>query len=498
MPCISILIVDDVAIECSGIHNLINSYHINCRIKTCENGVAALNIIGQGFIPDLLITDIRMPFMDGLELSRQVLSQWPAVKIVVISAYDEFTYAQQAVKIGVMDYVLKPIDVIDFGQIFMKAYQSALCEKEEKKQQLQENLMQLHFYRKRFSPQEQSLPWQGDVLPILFCTANRIQPRQSIQCDGIFPALHTSFPLDDYTDLLLLHDFTGAPPERMQITPMFHTLTQRLTQRLNGTCILLIGSYVQSMEALTQELDKMDRMLDRIMDISQSTFFFADDLAHPDTKRHSDALIAHLHAATLASSDVLNVQTVHTELNSVLEKLRSIPELSQRQVRRHVAMALEIVGTRFPLDPNTTPSMDDLYSCQTIEELSDFLQSYCSALASLCTNSDSSGMDGRIAAQITQFIDEHYPEDINLQTIAASLHYSPGYISTIFRRVTGDSVVKAINRRRIQAAKKLLLTTNYTSMEISKMVGYTSSSYFGQIFRLTTGMTPNTFREKGD
>lgn len=498
MPCISILIVDDIAIECSGIRRLIDSYHLNCRIKTCENGVSALNIIKQGFVPDLLITDIRMPFMDGLTLSRQVLIQWPSIKIIIISAYDEFSYAQQAVKIGVMDYVLKPIDVIDFGQTFTKAYQTVLCEKEEKNQQLHESLLSYLFYRKRIPQQKQALPWQGDVLPILFCTNNRIPPHQSIQCDGILPSLYTCFSVDDYTMLLLFHDFAGELPDRTQSAAMFSSLTKRLTQCLNGTCILLIGNCIQSVETLTQELYKMDCMLDLIMDISQSTFFFADAIAHPDTRRRSDTLIAHLSAATLASSDVLNVQTVRTELNNVLETLRSIPGLSWRQVRRHLAMALEIVGTRFPLNPNTAPSTNDLYACQTIDELSDFLQSYCSALANTCENGDSNSMDNRITAQITQFIDEHYAESINLQIIASSLHYSPGYISTLFRRITGDSIVNAINRRRIQAAKHLLLTTNYTSLEISKVVGYTSASYFGQIFRLTTGVTPTAFRGKGD
>ena len=91
MSFISTLVVDDIAIERRGLRSLIEHINLGIHVETAENGVDALEIIRNGFIPDIIVADIRMPLMDGLEFSRRVLEERPETKIIIVSAYDQFS-----------------------------------------------------------------------------------------------------------------------------------------------------------------------------------------------------------------------------------------------------------------------------------------------------------------------------------------------------------------------------------------------------------------------
>lgn len=116
---VRILIVDDQELERTGIKFLIDEYKLNLDVAEAKNGEVAWEYLAMNPV-DILITDIRMPFMDGLQLSRLVREKYPFVKIIIISAYAEFEYAKEAIDIGVLNYLLKPIKVDEFLRIVTK------------------------------------------------------------------------------------------------------------------------------------------------------------------------------------------------------------------------------------------------------------------------------------------------------------------------------------------------------------------------------------------
>lgn len=106
-----ILIVDDEPIVREGLKNNVSWQELDLRVVGCEaNGKSALDVFNREQ-PDIILTDIRMPFMDGLELTREVKKLDPLVVVILLSAYDDFKYAQQAIRLGAFDYILKPIDI---------------------------------------------------------------------------------------------------------------------------------------------------------------------------------------------------------------------------------------------------------------------------------------------------------------------------------------------------------------------------------------------------
>ncbi|MCD9026423.1 response regulator transcription factor [Cohnella silvisoli] len=116
----NILVVDDQKLERDGIIRLIENNNFRLNVAEAENGVKALNHIRENPV-DILITDIRMPFMDGLELSQKAKEIYPNVTIIIYSAYGEFEYARKAIDIHVESYLLKPLKVKEFVNVMTKA-----------------------------------------------------------------------------------------------------------------------------------------------------------------------------------------------------------------------------------------------------------------------------------------------------------------------------------------------------------------------------------------
>ena len=138
-----ILIVDDEKIERNGIRLLINKYNLDLSVGEAENGETALEYISNNRV-DILFTDIKMPFMDGLELARRAKLINPSLKIIIFSAYDEFEFAREAITLDVFYYILKPINVNEFLKTMSQVIEA--CKEEEKRKE--KEVMLLNAYQK--------------------------------------------------------------------------------------------------------------------------------------------------------------------------------------------------------------------------------------------------------------------------------------------------------------------------------------------------------------
>ena len=140
-----ILIVDDERIEREGIKYLIGREKGDYEICEASNGKQALDVLHSKKV-DLLMTDIRMPHMDGLELSRKAREEYSDLQIVIFSGYSDFSFAQEAIQYGVLDYVLKPVDPERFHQVLAKAQEKIVHRHQQNAQkQKEKNYLQQYF-----------------------------------------------------------------------------------------------------------------------------------------------------------------------------------------------------------------------------------------------------------------------------------------------------------------------------------------------------------------
>ena len=141
---IQILIVDDEKIERNGIKFLLKQLHMEAEIREAVNGVKALEALEES-PADILLTDIKMPFMDGLELAENVMKKYPQTKMVIFSGYGEFEYARKAMKSGVDSYILKPVDPEEFRNTMEKVLQEIEGERlEDERKEMNRNFVREH------------------------------------------------------------------------------------------------------------------------------------------------------------------------------------------------------------------------------------------------------------------------------------------------------------------------------------------------------------------
>jgi two-component system response regulator YesN len=134
----NILVVDDEQIERTGIKFLVKKFNLPLSVVEANNGEEALQIMENNKI-DILLTDIKMPFMDGMELCERVRLKYPYIKIIIFSAYGEFEYAKKAINFSISSYILKPIDINEFQAVFSKIISQ--CEKEEIEKEKNEEIL---------------------------------------------------------------------------------------------------------------------------------------------------------------------------------------------------------------------------------------------------------------------------------------------------------------------------------------------------------------------
>ena len=494
MSFISTLVVDDIAIERRGLRSLIEHMNLGIHVETAENGVDALEIIRNGFVPDIIVADIRMPLMDGLELSRRVLEERPETKIIIVSAYDQFSYAQSALRIGVMDYILKPIDIISFEKVFRRAYDEVIRQRSERIDRFQSWILQHILMPARRSGEERDLPWQGILLPgAVFCRSGEVSTL--ISRSGIFPDENLfRFQVDDSDSFLILHDIPAELRSPADAARSFDQLARFIAAESGEPCVILLGDFIEGVQQLSREITGLDVFLERIVNISESGVILIHDPLFSDSPEETvDSSLHSLSTSVLSAMDAADAEDTCETLRRFAFTLRGMPDSHLRRMRRCSANLAELVLACFPYPDKPDFAPSDLYDCKSMNELADGILRCREALMQSRPGADDP--EGSIVSQIDQYIETHYAEDISLQSIADRLHYSMGYVSSLYREATGSSIVKTVTRRRIEEAGRLLKHTTLTSAEISQKVGFSSPSYFGQVFRAATGETPNEYRE---
>ena len=134
---LTILIVDDEKLERNGIKFLLNRENEDFQILEAANGKDALGVLAANHV-DILFSDVKMPYMNGLELTQQVRELYDDVEIVIFSGYNDFSYAREALRYGVVDYVLKPVDPAEFSKTLARVMENIRTRRERKEQQEQQ------------------------------------------------------------------------------------------------------------------------------------------------------------------------------------------------------------------------------------------------------------------------------------------------------------------------------------------------------------------------
>lgn len=506
---VNMLIVDDEPIICEGLKLTINwdQIHVNV-IGEAYDGEEALDIIREHDV-DLVLSDIRMDGMDGLQLAERLKKEFPHIRMILISGYEDFEYARRALRAGVKDYLLKPVEIDDLLQVVQKVAKGIREEKE-----IDEEVLWLSGMIRDPEKYERAAP------PQLAGFSYRVIVSQWKD----FARCFASLPEGEYRKIQnrwvrLIHDrFISAFGIR-SVSAFEHK------------------NLLFTLALCDQELDdnQWRRMLDKVMQgwkgsgslcFAVSPAFRQLEQTGLQGKKALELLPYHLHADSpvlfLEDCDKIKQEVEKPEFNykelvqsmvSVLfkhdleEMAASIKALFQtfREHRLLLHEVLEIydelfVLLRHRLRQSGFTEMES--SCITAIDLNIY-NSYDSVEA-LAVNEmeqlmrliEHSGVDKSywIIEKAKAYVAENDHYDIKAAEVAEWLKITPSYFSMLFKQSTGKNFKEYMNEMRMERAKHLLATTHDKVFEIANKVGYKEYKYFVSVFKSYTGMTPMEYR----
>lgn len=489
----------------------------------------------QKLKPDIVITDIRMPFMDGLELSRLIKKEFPWMEIIILTGFEEFEYAKEAISLGVAKYLLKPIS----GAELLKEI-ADIAEKIAEKKKEQE-------IREKYAAEmeENLLKEQKELFQYLVTgsksMAELLELAERLKLD--LSALW-------YNIVLVKVQATNHAPEEYSkrmivIDQKLKYLTDEpyvisFDRNLEGKALLFKADSEDELEALQKKFlsglegelagnDKyryfggIGKPVNRLRELPLSF----ESASHAFAQRYLIKENCILDSRKLDQGNVVEKEEfdIHDidpkELQS--ERLREFLKLGNKEeviyfvdefFKRQGANAFNSTIFRQYI-------VMDVYFCVAsfLEELqvgreeissfdvnSELLQSKEQAVeyvtriiekAVELREKNSSNRYGTVVDQVKKYIEEHYEEEeLSLNLLASYVNFSPNHLSMIFSQQTGQTFIKYLTDYRMNKAKELLRGTSMRSSEISLEVGYKDPHYFSYLFKKTQGVTPTQYRGK--
>ena len=523
-----VFLVEDEIVTREGIRDSVDwASEGLCWCGEAADGELALPMI-EATPPDILITDIKMPFMDGLELSRIVRDRLPQTRIVILSGHDEFRYAQEAIQLGVTEYLLKPISAQDLRNVLGRIRTQIEAERRQQAElhhlqaQLKENANVL---RQRFLI---DLVTGRLTAPEAFDTARALEINLaaraylavSVRCDVTIEMTHLA-RLETYhrvrqcvaellaerSDVLLFTKdveetgllLTGETAEALQRTAQF--LANRITLLLQPERSLAlaigIGRPVERVGAIPQSfLEACDIARTQIRKLTPSR----SGIPCPPRQLLAldpTAVLTFLRKGELQGLDAF--LAAHLSVASEQEpELRAVIDFLATDLLVAIAnFTQELGGVIDEAIPARTQLEPILAGIDSVAGLRQFMQQFLTR--TLLERDRYTNRTQMILEHARRYVAAHLESDeLSLHTVAAAVGWSPSHLSAVFSRETGMTFVEYMTGQRIDRAMTLLRTTSLATGEIAHQVGYPNARYFYAVFKKATGQSPGEYRQNGE
>lgn len=526
-----VMVVDDEPIVCTALRQLIPwEQHGFEWVGTAENGEEALERISKLY-PDLILVDCKMPIMNGLELLEELHRRSIRVKSVILSGHDEFTFAQQAIKWGVSDYVLKPPDLDKLLEILLRLKKEWEHEK-RLKQLLSENYPVI---RDRFltglirganiSPdhfREQAdflkLPLSGGTFQLALLQMESDEGKfreysyEDLQLMRFAVYNIVEETLQGWTRKALFYEEDNRRlviivnlDQSSAASALRHDLG-RIIQNVRATLGIsaTIGAGPVNHHLLTdgkQAYEDAKVSIEYKYYTGPDTVIYYEDLQLSDQRgraRIDPTLDEKLQISLKVCNETLLAEWI----------LEFIPLLKSQNVSTHetktlslqsmitASNALSEVHPQLEQDQLlATQHIKAVFAAATLDELKEIVERYMRGLLSLTREMRKSGHNA-VIEKTKAYIDNHYHRSITLDAIAKEVFVTPVYLSFLFKQVEGVNLSEYITHVRLERAKHLLQHTSCKTYDIASQVGYEDEKYFSRIFKKKVGMTPTEFRNQ--
>ncbi|WP_168735499.1 response regulator [Cohnella fermenti] len=537
---LSLLIVDDFEVEREEAMEIIEEAGLPLRIfGKATNGKEALRML-ESQQPDIILVDVEMPLMNGIEMAKIVRQKYPAIKMIFFSFYNKFEYVKKAIDLSSHGYVLKPIVPAELVEVLNRTINllnseiQKRTEQEKLKAMLSKSMPALveKFSAELFSKQFKDEKALWETVDFF-----KIDLKRAIYMVCVLE-------VDDYKNLA-----ADKSMEDKQLLSLYilqtvenHLATQAsvLTTRLDESHYGVLFSYDSAMgpsKLLEQTEDLLSTLIEGLHSQGISCSAGLSDISDQILSVSDlceQGLFALKFKFHLGKQEIIHIRDVETKKSASAKNDWKLPELQKelkflihsgnsQEIDRFVERFLEHSGTDTRADQIKSifygivtclqfmlmeeneefenivelnrPIWEKWTLFETVEEMKAWLKQCLIEIAAYLDHKKQN-KNTRLIHEIQVYVKQNLREELSLKSIASAFFYSPNYINSLFKREMRTTISEYIIQQKIDMAKEMLANPQFKIYEISESIGYVNEVHFRSKFKELTGYSPKEFRER--
>lgn len=532
---LKVLIADDEIKVCQLIYHLINWEALELEVIGIVNdGKSAYDFI-CGKSPDIVITDIRMPNYDGMELIQRSKVLNPNIYFIIISGYSHFEYAQKAIKFGVEDYLLKPLKKKELENTLNKIIEKNnlirsvnsdkeklqtlvyTAEEKAKKNLLADMLVNPKKIGDTLNPESINKNYHCHFADGYFAVM-KIQPHladeliddsgfmlllkkiQQITEEKLKPhCIEIITYIHDYHILCIINSSDSELTEiKKQLNRIRNDISKLKEIFKEVKVIIGLSEVVKDMSLLFDCISQADEsVLNRVAEPGKSIIEYQNHSNRNITA--SDIIDAKYRSDFLSSMDIVDADNITELILQIMNKLLPFSFDGKLIYSCYLELVdIFLFGTKnYNIDyefPDLLWFKRKYNTYMTLQDIFTGLQQEIRRI--LITFKEKRKLaDIRPIRTAKQYINDNYNTGISLESVSSHIGFNPAYFSSLFKKETGKNFMEYVMELRIQHAKQYLIQTEYTIDDIAREVGYTDLKYFSKLFKKLTGLSPSEFRK---
>ncbi|GAA0135459.1 hypothetical protein YSY43_22990 [Paenibacillus sp. YSY-4.3] len=518
-------------------------------MDTAENGKEAAELI-EKHVPDVVVTDIQMPFMNGLQLSDWIRNQYPSIKIIILTGFEEFEYAQQAIRLQIDEYILKPFSSAELAEVLRKVKRNI-----DEELAARENVRTLTEHYRQSLPVLQSL-FLSSLVSRRLPDAEIREKSRNYELDLVGEGYMVSVISVDSPALTELEDEDGSDPSvvrppslrdmkdnQLQLFAVLNIADEIMKREQFGRAfihhdvVVLLsicpeddkehnsvrtlaileeirfsverylklsitaggGSVVQKLSDLTISYEEAQQALDYRLILGHNKVIWIQDVESRQSIPfiYDDTREKELTRCLKVGSDL--------ELQNLLDELFSVMVGSKVSYEDFQVHLLEMLTTVIRVTKESGANLDQLFGNEGsllghfakinhASEAKTWFIGICAKLRGSIASERQSSYS-QLVAEAKEYIQANFHDsDISINIVCRHLHISTGYFSNIFKREMKTTFVNYLLGVRMEAAQYLLRSTELKAFEIAERVGFSDANYFSFCFRKKFGISPKEYR----
>lgn len=532
----SVLLVDDEVLIREAISRNVKWGELGFElVGTCRNGREAIEYLKQGSV-DLVLTDIYMPYVDGIALAKYIYENCRDTRVVIISGYDEFEYAKQALKYQVIEYILKPVTAMELSELLARIREQldeAYRKYSGMKRIRGEYMSNFPVLRGRFLHQllqgdlvlsEQAIGQKMEDYGISF--SGNYFVAAAVQADDVSDfyekdekkknelALFAVYNIADeiiretelgvafqnvenQTELI----FSGGSDLEQQAAALCERIRSAVEEFLHIRTTIGVGLSASSIYQLPKSFQDAREALEYRFQLGNSRVICARQLSSDGVSGHVDiALWTDRIMTAIRGNSGMDIREavmgfIQAIRESYVSRNRSIFYVQNAIIS--IANEMESCGiSDEAVMREERELLNSIYDKQHLSEIAQDLLHFCIRVSDLMF--DQKDVTGRRQAMLAlDYIEKNYANpEVSLNSVCSYLAMSTSYFSSVFKNCTGETFIEALTKKRIEKAKALLVNTTKRTYEVAQEVGYADPHYFSSAFKKVTGCTPKEYARK--